>query len=157
MRFSLILFFCFLAISACTVDGVDSNSSICPATPCNPVSKIFKVKFLDKDKGTDLLFGASARLGLREVTIYSKRYKKNIEFNVDSINNSDKYLVFSTTGTDEFLIRTSSYSTSEDSLMVETKFVDSGCCGYLDITKLTLNNTSLSFSNSAPPIIILRK
>jgi hypothetical protein len=63
--------------------------------------------------------------------------------------------MFSTYGSDDFDI---SYNNLKpDILKLETKFNPDDCCGVLDITKLTLNNTILTFNNASPTIITLKK
>lgn len=130
-------------------------NSLCSTVDCAQPSKTFNVHILDKSDSSDLLFGSTSKYLLSDVKIYSSRLKKNIDLSVDSTNKSNKFIKFQTYGTDEFVIHFA--STKSDSLKVETKFIAESCCGKLDISNLKLNNQTISFSNTVPTTIILKK
>jgi len=154
-----ILFLGFILFNACSANDSESlNSDVFPAVVCMPPAQSFKLKFSDKNTGTDLLFDNLLRptkYKLTDVNIYSSRFKKNLEFSVDSINKTNRFIVFSTAVTDEFFIRLA--QNSADKLSAETQFIDQPCCDELKLTKLTLNSTALSFVQFSPTTIILKK
>jgi hypothetical protein len=153
---SIKLYISFLAFLLLACNQANDNSdSVCPAVLCATPTQFFKLKFIDKDKQTDLFFGTAAKYSLNDLKIYSSRFKRNIDFNVDSTNKSDRYIVISTSVTDEFAIKLANIATDE--LKVETKFIDQPCCDILQITQLKLNNSVLYFSNTSPTIILVQK
>ena len=136
----------------------DDNSLVCPAVLCTAPEQSFKLKFLDKNSDVDLLFGSftsGVKYQLSDVKIYSSRFKKNVEFKIDSTNKTNKFLVFSTLVTDEFIISLGNLPT--DKLIVETQFIDQPCCDELRLTKLTLNASVIPFTQFTPVTIILKK
>ncbi|TKC00236.1 hypothetical protein [Pedobacter cryophilus] len=153
---SIKLYISFLAflLLACNQEN-DNSDSVCPTVLCATPTQFFKLKFIDKDKQTDLFFGTVAKYSLNDLKIYSSRFKRNIDFNVDSTTKSDKYILISTSVTDEFAIKLA--NTATDELKVETKFINQTCCDILQITQLKLNNSVLSFSNTSPTVILLQK
>ena len=155
MKFKILFVSILISLLGCKVAS-DNSTNICPqaALSCITPMQFFKLKFVDKSN-LDLIFGSNAKYNYNDVVIYSIRHNKNLNFTIDSTDRTNKYILFSTPGTDEFSIRLPNLN--KDTLMVETAFVNSGCCGSLNITKLTLNKTSLSFSNTNPTIILLKK
>ncbi len=157
MKFKILLVSIVISLSGCKVAS-DNSTNICPqaALSCTTPMQFFKLKFVDKnDLNLDLIFGSNAKYNSNDVVIYSIRLNKNLNFTIDSTDRTNKYILFSTPGTDEFSIRLSNLN--KDTLMAETTFVNSGCCGSLNITKLTLNKSSQPFSNANPTIILLKK
>jgi hypothetical protein len=123
---------------------------VCPAVVCATDYKQIELEFLDQT-GFNLFVGKTS-LSALDIKVYSNRLKKYVETEVD---NSGKFIMFSTYGSDDFDI---SYNNLKpDILKLETKFNPDDCCGVLDITKLTLNNTILTFNNASPTIITLKK
>jgi len=136
----------------------DDNDLVCPAVVCNTPEQTFNLKFLNKNSDADLLFGSitsGVKYQLSDVKIFSSRFKKNIDFKIDSANKTNKFLVFSTLVTDEFIISLANQPT--DKLSVETQFIDQPCCDELRLTKLTLNASTISFTRFIPTTIILKK
>ncbi len=157
MRF-IILLASFLIFFLGCKDASDNSASICPtaALSCTTPVQFFKLKFVDKNNtNLDLIFGNNAKFSVNDVIVHSVRQNKNVNFTIDSTDKVSKYLIFSTPGTDEFSIRLPNLN--KDTLLVETAFITSGCCGNLNITKLTLNKNAISFSNTSPTIILLKK
>ena len=136
----------------------DDNDLVCPAVVCNTPEQTFNLKFLNKNSDADLLFGSitsGVKYQLSDVKIFSSRFKKNIDFKIDSANKTNKFLIFSTLVTDEFIISLANQPT--DKLSVETQFIDQPCCDELRLTKLTLNASTISFTRFIPTTIILKK
>ena len=136
----------------------DDNSLVCPAVLCISPEQSFKLKFLDKNSDVDLLFGTGIggiKYNLSDVKIYSSRFKKNVDFKIDSTNKTNKLLFFSTLVTDEFIISLGNLPT--DKLSVETQFIDQPCCDELRLTKLTLNASAIPFTQFTPTTIVLKK
>ncbi|MBD3749910.1 MAG: hypothetical protein IE931_10470 [Sphingobacteriales bacterium] len=153
----LITVFGFIVLDSCKTDNKSLNS-ICPSSAiasCAVPQQFFKIKFIDRDQLTDLLFGAKAKYHLEDLKIYSTRYAKDISFSLDSTEQNQKYIMFSTKGTDQFIIKLA--DEPKDNLLVETKYNDDSCCGQLNITQLTLNNSKIAFTNHSPTVIILKK
>lgn len=154
------LFFSILLITlnqGCSLEKKD-NDLVCPAVLCTTLEQSFKLKFLDKNTDADLLFGTSlsgVKYNSGQVKIYSTRFKKDLEFKIDSTIKTNRFIVFSTTVTDEFIIGLANLNT--DKLSAETQFIDQPCCDELKLTKLTLNSSSLTFTQSSPTTIILKK
>lgn len=147
-----------LVINSCTDKESGLNFSTCATVKCAPPSQTFKLKFLDKTTEVDLIFGniiIQAKYKLSDVSVYSTRFKKNLTFEVDSANKTNKFLFFSTLVTDEFIISLANQPT--DKLIVETQFIDQPCCDELKLTKLTLNASAMPFTQFTPTIIILKK
>lgn len=157
MKFKILFVSLLIFLSGCKVAS-DNSANICPqaALLCTTPTQFFKLRFVDKSNvNLDLIFGSYAKFSLVDLVIHSERHNKNLNFTIDSTDRMNKYILFSTPGTDEFSIRLPNLS--KDTLMAETAFVNSGCCGSLIITKLTLNKNVLSFSNTSPTVILLKK
>jgi hypothetical protein len=157
MKFKILFVSFLISLLGCKVAS-DHSANICPqaAISCSTPMQFFKLRFVDKSNvNLDLIFGSYPKFSLNDVVIHSERHNKNLSFTIDSADRMNKYIVFSTPGTDEFSIGLPNLS--KDTLMAETAFVNSGCCGSLNITKLTLNKYALSFSNTNPTIILLKK
>ncbi|MBU0695821.1 MAG: hypothetical protein KKE39_04770 [Bacteroidetes bacterium] len=157
MKFKILFVSILIFLLGCKVAS-DNSANICPqaALSCITPVQFFKLKFVDKSNSNlDLIFGRNAKYNYNDVVIYSIRHNKNLNFTIDSTDRTNKYILFSTPGTDEFSIRLPNLN--KDTLMAETAFVNSGCCGSLNITKLTLNKSALPFSNTNPTIILLKK
>ena len=155
---SLILFLIFLIFSSCDQEDELPDNSICATILCVPAVSFFKLKFVDKNTDANLLFNDTnngMKYNLSDVKIYSTRFRKNLDFRVDSANKSDRFLIFSTAVTDEFIISLANQPT--DKLSVETQFIDQPCCDELRLTKLTLNASAIPFTQFTPTTIILKK
>lgn len=156
-RFLFIAVLSFIVLDSCQTDN-KSQTSICPSyavASCAIPQQSFRIKFIDSANLTDLLFGTSAKYRLEDLKIHSTRYAKDISFSVDSTDQTQKYIIFSTKGTDQFTIKLA--DRTKDNLLVETKYNDEACCGELNITQLTLNNTKIAFTNNSPTVIVLKK
>lgn len=156
-KFLFIAILGFIVLDSCQTD-TKSKTSICPSyavASCAIPQQSFRIKFIDGVHLTDLLFGANAKYQLQDLKIHSTRYAKDISFNVDSSDKTQKYIIFSTNGTDQFTIKLA--DRPKDNLLVETKYNDEACCGQLNITQLTLNNEKIAFTNNSPTIIVLKK
>lgn len=152
-----ILLLC-LVFSSCTQENELPDNSICANIDCIPAISFFKLKFVDKTTDTDLIysnFSNGAKYNLGDVKIYSTRFKKDLDFSVDSANKSNRFLVFSTAVTDEFIISLANQPT--DKLSVETQFINQPCCNQLKLTKLSLNSAVIPFVQFTPTTIILKK
>ena len=156
MRFLLFSILLITLSFGCNLE--DDNDLVCPAVVCTTSEQTFNLKFLNKNSDNDLLFGSSitgVKYNLIDVKIYSTRFKKNLDFRVDSTNKSNRFLIFSTNVTDEFII--SLANQPADKLSVETQFIHQPCCDELRLTKLTLNASAISFTQFTPTTIILKK
>lgn len=155
---ALIVFLGVILFTSCASEEESLLSSdACATILCAVPQQSFKLKFLERNTETDLLFANSitqSRYKLSDVSIYSTRFKKNLTFQVDSTNKTNRFLVFSTAVTDEFIVTLANLP--QDKLSAETQFVDKPCCDQLILTKLTLNSTTVPFTQSNP-IIILKK
>lgn len=156
---ALIVFLGVILFNSCASEEESlSSSDACATILCAVPQQSFKLKFLERNTETDLLFANSitqARYKLSDVSIYSTRFKKNLTFQVDSTNKTNRFLIFSTPVTDEFIITLANLP--QDKLSAETQFVDKPCCHQLILTKLTLNSTTVPFTQSNPTTIILKK
>ena len=156
MRFLIFSILLITLSFGCNLE--DDNDLVCPAVVCTTPEQTFKLKFLDKTTEVDLIFGnniTQAKYKLSDVSVYSTRFKKNLTFEVDSANKTNKFLVFSTLVTDEFIISLGNQPT--DKLSIETQFIDQPCCDELRLTKLTLNASAIPFTQFTPTTIILKK
>ena len=156
MRFLLLSILLITLSFGCNLE--DDNSLVCPAVLCIAPEQSFKLKFLDNNSDVDLIFGTGIggiKYNLSDVKIYSSRFKKNVEFKIDSTNKTNKFLVFSTLVTDEFIISLGNLPT--DKLSAETQFIDQPCCNQLKLTKLTLNSAVIPFVQFTPTTIVLKK
>lgn len=156
---ALIVFLGFIFFSSCSSEE-DSllSPNACPAVLCAVPQQSFNLKFLEKNTEVDLLFAnntTQARYKINDVSIYSTRFKKNIAFQVDSTNKTNRFILFSTAVTDEFIIGLGNLP--HDKLSAETQFVDQPCCNLLKLTRLTLNSVAVPFTQSSPTAIILKK
>lgn len=149
-----LLLICLVFDSCSQKDDLPDNSR-CAGIDCGPAISYFKLKFVDKTTDVDLLNNNGAKYNVSDVRIYSTRFKKDLDFRVDSANKTNRFLVFSTAVTDEFIISLANQPT--DKLSAETQFIDLPCCDQLKITKLTLNSTSIPFEQFLPTTIILKK
>lgn len=156
-KYSFITFIGFIVLNSCQTNN-KSQTSICPSyaiASCAIPQITFKIKLIDSVRLTDLLFGANARYHLDDLKIHSTRYAKDISFSVDSSEQNQKYILFTTNGTDDFTIKLA--DRPKDNLVVETKYSDEACCGKLNITQLSLNHLKIAFTNSSPTVIVLKK
>ena len=155
----VILFITYLIFGSCNQKESDLfNPGACAVVFCAIPEQSFNLKFLDKNTEADLLFSNiinSPKYKLADVKIYSSRFKKNVDFKIDSTNKTNKILVFSTLVTDEFIISLGNLPT--DKLSAETQFIDQPCCNQLKLTKLTLNSAVIPFVQFTPTTIILKK
>src|SRR6476659_5599039 len=104
MKFKILLAGSLILFLGCK-DAKESSAGLCPATLCAIPTQSFRLKFVDKNNvNADLIFGSYAKISLKDVTIHSIRHNKNLDFSVDSLDSANKYILFSTTGTDEFSI-----------------------------------------------------
>lgn len=143
-------FICLTLLLSCTQK--EENNTICPAVLCAAPSQNFKLKILDIKTNADLIFAPDRKLS--DLKIHSFRFKKDIDFGVDSTDKTNRYIIFSTSVSDEFRITLGSLSS--DTVKVETRFVDEDCCGRLEITSLTAS-LPLSFNTLPSNIIIIKK
>ena len=156
MRFLIFSILLITLSFGCNLE--DDNDLVCPAVVCTTPEQTFKLKFLDKTTEVDLIFGnniTQAKYKLSDFSVYSTRFKKNLTFEVDSSNKTNKFLLFSTLVTDEFIISLGNQPT--DKLSIETQFIDQPCCDELRLTKLTLNASAIPFTQFTPTTIILKK
>ena len=156
MRFLLFSILLITLSFGCNLE--DDNDLVCPAVICTTSEQTFNLKFLNKNSDNDLLFGSSitgVKYNLIDVKIYSTRFKKNLDFRVDSTNKSNRFLIFSTNVTDEFIISLANQPI--DKLIVETQFIDQPCCDELRLTKLSLNASVIPFTQFLPKTVILKK
>lgn len=156
---ALIVFLGVILFTSCASEEESlSSPNACATVKCASPLQTFQLKFLEKTTEVDLLFANSitqARYKLSDVSIYSSRFKKNLTFQVDSTNKTNRFLIFSTAVTDEFVITLANLPA--DKLSAETQFIDQPCCDQLILTKLTLNSTAVPFTQSNPSTIILKK
>ena len=143
----------YLLIGLALISGgcIQQESLVCPAVVCLTEFKQIKLEFIDQN-GFNLIGAKSSFNTVNNIQIYSNRLKKNIETEIDQNLNQ---VNFNTFGSDEFSITYNGLK--PDILKVETKYNPDDCCGVLDITKLTLNNSSITFNNNSPTIITLKK
>ncbi|MBK0382733.1 hypothetical protein I5M32_07155 [Pedobacter sp. SD-b] len=113
-----------------------------------------RLKFEDKQTGTDLLFGSNSKYRLKDIEIYSTRLKKDIDFKVDSSGIKQTSIALSITASDELNISLGKLKTAV--LKLETKFTKTDCCGTLELTGLEVNNSVNSFTNNGPTLITLK-
>ena len=130
---------------------VQQDSLVCPAVVCTTEIKQIKLEFVDQN-GFNLIGAKSSFNAINDIQVYSSRFKKNVNTEIEPNTNHVNFFVH---GSDEFNITYNGLKA--DILKVETKYNADDCCGVLDFTKLTLNNSSITFNNSNPTIITLKK
>ncbi len=126
----------------------------CANVNCVPPSILLRLKFEDNKTGNDLLFGLNKKYVLNDVTIYSSRLKKDLEFKVDSSDSRSNSIIFISNSSDEFAI--SLAGKKVDVLKVETKFLKEDCCGTLQLSSLVSNNFNSSLANANQNLIVIK-
>lgn len=150
-RFYFFIFFTLLL--SCTQK--EDTNTICPQLRCATPSQSLRLKIVDAKSNIDLIFNQGRKLS--DLRIYSFRLKNNIDFNVDSTDKNNPYVVFNTSISDEFKV--SLGDLPPDTVKVETRFVNEDCCGRLEITSLSANKSlqPLGFNSVLSNIIIIKK
>ncbi|MFD1631670.1 hypothetical protein [Pseudopedobacter beijingensis] len=117
------------------------------AKECDPPSETIRLSIVDsKDNSKSLIQESSAS----RIVLYSPLKKKEIPYVVEANSN---YLVFQIYGTEEIEIK--SGETVLDSIRLETKFINDGCCGSLSLVKIAVNNADISIPENR--VIVLKR
>ncbi len=116
----------------------------CSLVDCLQPSITLKLKFVDNNSNQDLIFGSNSKFKSSQIQLYSSRFNKNLEFQIDSLDKNQKFVTFKTGVSDEININLSGSNINK--LKIETKFTKQDCCGSLSITNLTLNGLNIPFN-----------
>ena len=132
----------------------DVKLNNCVTVNCRPPFIELRLKFVDKQNLNDLLFGLNKRYTIKDVSIYSARLKKELNFKVDSVDVKNISIVFLSNSSDEFTI--SFAKKNADVLKVETKYTKDDCCGTLQLSSLVSNNLNSFLTNRNSNLIIIK-
>ncbi|OAQ40497.1 hypothetical protein A5893_05995 [Pedobacter psychrophilus] len=126
----------------------------CANVKCESPSIILRLRFEDSRTGNDLLFGLNKKYGLNDISIYSSRLKKEVEFKIDGSNVKNSSILFVSNSSDEFTISLAKIKV--DVLKVETKYTKSDCCGTLELAGFASTNANSAIAYNNSNIIIIK-
>ena len=106
---------------------------------CTSVSETLKLNIVEEQSNTSLIVSKKSQDANLELTLHSLRLNKDLPY---SIEKSTNYISFQIIGSDEVQIWLN--GNLEDTIKVETKYVQGECCGSLEIVKLSVNGALIS-------------
>lgn len=115
----------------------EKDNNICDMD-CTNVSETLKLNIVEDESNTSLISQKDQNAGL-ELKLHSLRLNKDLPY---SIEKSTNYISFQIIGSDEIQIWLN--GNLEDTIKVETKYIQGDCCGSLEIVKLSVNDALIS-------------
>ena len=154
MTIKKVLAYCIaLLIIGC--DSKKEEEKLCVAFACDIASVRLKLKFVDINTNQDLLFSSNAPYHKSDLKVYNNLNNQELSFGIDSTDKSNRYIILSSTISQTFRVKLA--DKPQDLISVETKFINEGCCGNMQLKNLKLNQTTVCTSCSdIQPIVLLK-
>jgi len=142
------IFSLLLLVSIALGCSKEKDSNLCNMD-CTSASETLKLNIIEEGSNTSLVSQKNQNAGL-DLKLHSLRLNKDLPY---SIEKSTNYISFQIIGSDEIQIWLN--GNLEDTIKVETKYIQGDCCGSLEIVKLSVNDALIS--KPAGYVIVIKK
>lgn len=130
------------------------KEDLCEVAECDTPSAYLKIRYVDAETNSDLLFSDNALYKVSDIKIKSS-LTGTLPFKVDSTDKNILYLGVVSQGNEVITLKLG--DKAEDKIAIDSRVVKKDCCGSLLITRLTVNNKVICSGCEPYQVITIKK